>query len=49
MMIPVIEQLADDGNELAGYLISELHKAYDVVVSENMAAREFLADHEKTA
>ncbi len=42
LMVPLIEELAMEGNSLAKYLLGELDKANLMVESENLSAREFL-------
>ena len=44
MMVPLIQEMADEGNSLARYLIDEYDKANTVMKSENIAASSFLAE-----
>ena len=44
MMVPLVEQLANNGHLLARYVVEEFERAWDIMASENMSAREYLAD-----
>ena len=44
---PLGRALADN-DPLAHYLVDEFDKAWDIMVSENMSAAEFVAEHENT-
>ena len=45
MMVPLVRQLADN-DPLARYLVEEFEKAWDIMVSENMSAAEFVAEND---
>ena len=46
MMVPLVRQLADN-DPLARYLVEEFEKAWDIMVSENMSAAEFVAENDE--
>ena len=49
MMVPLVEQLANNGHLLARYLVEEFERSWDIMCSENMSAVEFLAENENTS
>jgi hypothetical protein len=44
MMVPVVQELAAEGNSVARYLVEEFDKAQDTLKLTNLAAHTFLED-----
>lgn len=44
LMVPLVEQLATEGNSLARYLVAELERAEEAMALANMDAHAFLEE-----